>query len=158
MTTQRGNGPATGADPEEPAMAFTIVRPSDRQLEPVREGAPVLLQVVADGLDGEPYVHISQVPAGHHIDAHSHSETEVTIRGRKWVVADAEGHRVVVEGDGVVGKFPHLQPGQQFTYNSYHTIGSDSVAEGAFFGVTDSGEMVFTRIPQFEMRAPVTSA
>ncbi len=60
-------------------MAFTIVRPSERELEPVREGAPILLRVVADGLEGEPYVHITEVPAGHHIDAHSHSETEVTI-------------------------------------------------------------------------------
>jgi hypothetical protein len=33
-------------------------------------------------------------------------------------------------------------------------IGSDSVAEGAFFGVTADGEPVFTRIPRFEMRAP----
>lgn len=97
-------------------------------------------------------------PFVYFITIHNDSDTPVTIRGRKWVVADAEGNRVVVEGDGVVGKFPHLKPGQQFTYNSYHTIGSDSVAEGAFCGVTDGGEPVFTRIPQFEMRAPVTSA
>lgn len=60
-------------------MPFTIVRPSERDMQPVREGAPVLLRVIADGLEGEPYVHVTQVPAGHHIDAHSHSETEVTI-------------------------------------------------------------------------------
>jgi ApaG protein len=81
----------------------------------------------------------------------------VTIKGRKWVVTDAEGRCVVIEGDGVVGEFPHLKPQTQFSYNSYHTIGSDSVAEGAFFGVTDSGEAVFTRIPRFEMRVPVAS-
>ena len=97
-------------------------------------------------------------PFVYFITIRNESDTPVTIRGRKWVVADAEGNRMVVEGDGVVGKFPHLKPGQQFTYNSYHTIGSDSMAEGAFFGVTDGGEPVFTRIPQFEMRAPVTSA
>lgn len=97
-------------------------------------------------------------PFVYFITIHNDSDTPVTIRGRKWVVADADGNRIVVEGDGVVGKFPHLEPGQQFTYNSYHTIGSDSVAEGAFCGVTDGGEPVFTRIPQFEMRAPVTSA
>lgn len=60
-------------------MAFTIVRPSQRELAPVREGSPVLLRVVADGLDGEPYVHVTEVPAHHHIEAHSHSETEVTV-------------------------------------------------------------------------------
>lgn len=60
-------------------MTFTIVPPDDRNLEPVGEGSPIQLRVVADGLDGEPYVHISEVPAQHHIATHSHSETEVTI-------------------------------------------------------------------------------
>lgn len=60
-------------------MAVTIVRPGDRDLRPVREGHPIALQVVADGLDGHPYVHLTQVPPHHHIAAHSHSEDEVTI-------------------------------------------------------------------------------
>ncbi len=82
------------------------------------------------------------------------SAETVTIRGRKWVVTDAIGQRLVVEGDGVVGKFPRLEPGEHFSYNSYHTIGTDSVAEGAFFGVTEVGTRVFTRIPKFKMRVP----
>ena len=82
------------------------------------------------------------------------SATTVTIKGRKWIVTDADENRMVVEGDGVVGEFPRLEPHHQFCYNSYHTIGSNSVAEGAFFGVTDDGEPVCTRIPRFEMRVP----
>jgi ApaG protein len=82
------------------------------------------------------------------------SPETVTIRGRKWVVTDAEGQRVVVEGDGVVGKFPRLAKGEHFSYNSYHVIGSRSVAEGAFFGTTEHGEGVYTRIPSFTMEIP----
>lgn len=78
----------------------------------------------------------------------------VTIKGRKWVVTDTEENRIVVEGDGVVGKFPRLEPGDEFSYNSYHVIGSDSVAEGSFIGVNEAGEAVLTRIPSFEMRVP----
>jgi len=96
-------------------------------------------------------------PFVYFITVSNESSVPVTIKGRKWVVTDAEGRCVVVEGDGVVGEFPYLKPHHQFSYNSYHTIGSDSVAEGAFFGVTDRGEAVFTRIPRFEMRAPVPS-
>jgi ApaG protein len=54
----------------------------------------------------------------------------------------------------VVGKFPRLEPGEEFSYNSYHTIGADSVAEGAYIGVTGEGMPVFVRIPPFEMKAP----
>lgn len=85
--------------------------------------------------------------------ANNSSET-VTIKGRKWVVTDTEDQRVVVEGDGVVGKFPRLQPAESFSYDSYHVIGSNSIAQGSFFGVTDAGEPVFTRIPTFSMEVP----
>jgi len=93
-------------------------------------------------------------PFVYFITIRNDSSATVTIKGRKWVVADAEGQRMVVEGDGVVGEFPRLEPGEHFSYNSYHTIGSDSVAEGAYFGLTADGEPVFTRIPRFEMRVP----
>lgn len=96
-------------------------------------------------------------PFVYFITIRNNSPETVTIRARKWVVTDAEGQRTVVEGDGVVGEFPRLDPGEQFSYNSYHTIGSDSVAEGAYFGVTERGSTVYTRIPRFEMRAPVRS-
>src|SRR5277367_5703211 len=96
-------------------------------------------------------------PFVYFITIRNDSPATVTIKGRKWVVTDADGRRIVVEGDGVVGEFPRLDPGEHFSYNSYHTIGSDSVAEGAYFGVSTNGEAVFTRIPKFEMRAPVRS-
>ncbi|HEY8901473.1 MAG TPA: ApaG domain [Chthoniobacterales bacterium] len=82
------------------------------------------------------------------------SDVTVTIKGRKWVVREANGETLAVEGDGVVGEFPRLEPGEQFHYNSSHGIAADAVAEGAYLGLTDSGEAVFTRIPAFRMRVP----
>ncbi len=82
----------------------------------------------------------------------------MTIKGRKLVVTDAGGETIVVEGDGVVGKFPRLEPGEHFSYNSYHTIGSDSVAEGAYIGVTADATPVLVRIPRFEMKSPGAGA
>jgi len=82
------------------------------------------------------------------------SDRAVTIKGRKWVVTESSGQRIVVEGDGVIGKFPRLEPGEHFSYNSYHVIATDSIAEGAYLGVGDDGTPVLTRIPKFEMRVP----
>jgi ApaG protein len=96
-------------------------------------------------------------PFVYFITIRNDSPESVTIKGRKWVVTDAGGNQIVVEGDGVVGKFPCIEPGSEFSYNSYHAIATDSVAEGAFFGLTESGLPVFTRIPRFEMLAPVAS-
>jgi ApaG protein len=88
------------------------------------------------------------------ITIHNQSPHTVTIKGRKWVVTDSSGNRIVVEGDGVVGQFPRLLPGQQFSYSSHHVIAAHSYAEGAYIGMTDSGQAVITKIPRFEMHIP----
>ena len=93
-------------------------------------------------------------PFVYFITIHNDSAETDTIRGRKWVVTDSDDQRIVVEGDGVVGKSPRLEPGEHFSYNSYHVIGSRSIAEGAFFGTTNSGDAVYTRIPCFTMEVP----
>lgn len=93
-------------------------------------------------------------PFVYFITIHNDSDETVTIKGRKWVVTDATGDVIVVEGDGVVGKFPRLTTGDSFSYNSYHVIACDSAAEGAFIGVTEGGKPVLVKIPRFEMRAP----
>lgn len=93
-------------------------------------------------------------PFAYSITISNTSQTPVTIKARKWIVTETNGERIVVEGDGVVGKFPHLEPGDHFSYSSYHVIANEAVAEGAYFGVTDDGKNVFTRIPAFRMTAP----
>ena len=93
-------------------------------------------------------------PFAYYLTIENDSEETLTIKGRKWVVTDDKGHRIVVEGDGVVGKTPCLKPGERFSYHSYHVIASDSVAEGAFFAVNKAGGAVVTRIPRFEMKVP----
>ena len=116
------------------------------------------LRVTVDDVKFMPQLQASEdrpFPFVYFITIHNDSEETVTIKGRKWVVTDAGGETLVVEGDGVVGKFPRLEPGENFSYNSYHTIGSDSVAEGAYIGVTREGLPVLVRIPRFEMKAPL---
>jgi ApaG protein len=93
-------------------------------------------------------------PFVYFITIHNQSPEVVIVRGRKWVVTDQSGIKTVVEGDGVVGEYPRLDPGEQFSYNSYHVIGADSVAEGSFIGRTEKGEIFVVRIPSFEMKVP----
>ena len=82
-------------------------------------------------------------------------EETITVRGRKWVVTESNGEVIAVEGDGVVGEFPVLGPGEHFSYNSYHMIRSSrAIAQGSYLGVTGSGEPVVVGIPAFELVAP----
>ena len=78
----------------------------------------------------------------------------VTVRGRKWVVREDKGEITVVEGDGIVGQTPVIEPGGHFSYNSYHVVSRGAVVTGAFFGETASGEWFFARIPEFRLEIP----
>lgn len=92
-------------------------------------------------------------PFVYFITIYNETDRPVTIQGRKWLVR--EGSQIeVVEGDGVIGQKPVIAPGGSFSYNSYHVTKNDAVAEGAFFGLTDDGEWIFARIPEFKLLVP----
>lgn len=85
----------------------------------------------------------------------NNSNITVTIKGRKWVVNEADGNKTVVEADGVVGMFPELEPGESFDYHSFHLFSGDwAVATGSYIGVDANGRTVITRIPEFRMDVP----
>jgi ApaG protein len=89
------------------------------------------------------------------ISIHNDTESPITIKGRKWVVTNERGEITAVEGDGVVGQFPTIEPGEKFSYNSYHLLNTTSaVAEGSYLGVDTLGRRVVTRIPKFKMNVP----
>ena len=89
------------------------------------------------------------------ISIHNGTDSPVTIHGRKWVVTNSRGEITAVEGDGVVGQHPTIEPGEKFTYNSFHLLDSKTaVAEGSYIGVDANGKKVLTRIPKFKMTVP----
>ncbi|MES2657819.1 MAG: ApaG domain [Verrucomicrobiota bacterium] len=93
-------------------------------------------------------------PFVYFISIHNDSPVPVTVRGRKWVVHEDEGEITVVEGDGIVGQTPVIEPGGHFSYNSYHVVGRAAKVSGAFFGETGTGDWVFARIPEFRLEIP----
>ncbi len=82
------------------------------------------------------------------------SDRTVTLLGRKWVVVHADGTRLVIEGDKIVGETPRLSPGEQFSYSSYHVTGVDAVAHGSFHGVDELGQKVHVMLAPFALTIP----
>ena len=118
------------------------------------------LRVNIDRVEYVPDLHVH--PARPHrfayyITIQNDSLRIVTITGRKWLVTNEHGHRLIVEGDGVVGQFPRLTPGDRFQYNSYHLIDANSSAEGAYLGKDEDGQAILVRIPPFKMIIPKNS-
>ena len=74
---------------------------------------------------------------------------------RQWVITDGLGRVERVRGPGVVGKQPHLKPGQSFRYTSFcpltTAVGS---MEGSFQMVRDDGSEFDAEIAPFTLAAP----
>lgn len=93
-------------------------------------------------------------PFVYFITIDNQSAERVKIIGRKWIVREKGGEVIVVEGDGVVGQSPELNPGENFSYNSYHITGRNAVVQGTFFCTTETGKKVRVAIPQFSLIIP----
>ena len=74
----------------------------------------VIYMPTLDAPDDKPH------PFVYFITILNESTERVRILGRKWVIREEGGEVTVVEGDGVVGQTPVLEPGEDFSYNSYH--------------------------------------
>jgi ApaG protein len=91
----------------------------------------------------------------YYITIRNDAPVPITIKGRKWVVTTDKGEITAVEGDGVVGEFPTISPGEKFSYHSFHLIGSRAaVAEGSYIGIDNQGRPVLARIPPFKLQVP----
>ncbi len=45
-------------------------------------------------------------------------EVAATLLRRHWLITDADGHEEIVDGEGVIGHQPTLEPGEVFEYTS----------------------------------------
>ena len=125
----------------------------DKYLEPAGLRVTVDKVVYHPGADApvdRPYCFV------YFITIHNDTDIAVTIKARKWVVTNAEGEVMALEGEGVVGQTPLIEPGESFDYNSYHLLDTrHATAEGSYLGLDAQGRRVLTRIPKFEMQVPL---
>lgn len=69
---------------------------------------------------------------------------------RRWVIIDANNDRRVVEGPGVVGEQPNLEPGEGFEYVSGCTLPTEwGTMEGKFHFIRENGDELDARIGRF---------
>ena len=81
---------------------------------------------------------------------------EVQLLRRTWRITDARGRVQVVQGDGVVGEQPSLQPGESFEYTSGTHLPTSSGFMGGEYHmvVTSSGEAFDAAVPSFSLDSP----
>ena len=74
---------------------------------------------------------------------------------RHWCITDARGQMQEVQGEGVVGEQPTLQPGQAFEYTSGTPLGTPSgIMAGSYEMENTDGERFEIEIPAFSLDSP----
>lgn len=79
----------------------------------------------------------------------------VQLLSRHWVITDATGQVREVQGDGVVGKQPVLEPGDSFEYTSGCPLDTPfGTMEGTYQMIREDGSHFEARIARFDLSQP----
>ena len=79
----------------------------------------------------------------------------VQLLNRYWRIVDARGKTFEVEGPGVVGEQPVLDPGEAFRYTSGVPLETSSgMMSGTYEMTTRTGERFFCEVPAFSLDSP----
>ncbi|KQM48035.1 uncharacterized protein affecting Mg2+/Co2+ transport [Sphingomonas sp. PP-CE-1A-559] len=91
----------------------------------------------------------------YHIRLENEGTETVQLLTRHWVITDGRGARHSVEGEGVVGEQPVIEPGASFDYVSGCPLATPSGAmQGSYQMVREDGAVFAVEIPRFSLFAP----
>jgi ApaG protein len=82
-------------------------------------------------------------------------EVTAQLKSRHWIITDSNGVVQEVQGEGVVGAQPVLQPGEEFEYTSWCIIATPGGSmRGTYQMVTPEGERFDAEIAPFRLALP----
>ncbi len=104
----------------------------------------------------------SRVAAGkwfwvYHIRIENDSAEPAQLITRHWRITDGRGHVSFVDGEGVVGEQPGLDPGDSYQYTSGCPLSTPSGFMVGFYTMRNAGGELFdVAIPAFSLDLPGT--
>ena len=124
---------------------------SDTVTEGVRVGAAAFF--LPDQSEPEAHKYLF----GYTIVIANQGDSPVQLLSRHWVIIDADGRREEVQGPGVIGQTPRLEPGQAFKYQSFCPLRTRwGTMEGTYQMRRDDGQTFDARIGRFYLTMSAT--
>lgn len=82
-------------------------------------------------------------------------DAAVQLISRRWEITDGDGNREVVEGPGVVGEQPTIEPGETYEYGSWCPLPTPlGVMQGTYWMVLPDGDSFEAEIAPFTLALP----
>ena len=115
----------------------------------------VKVQVAARFLEERSNPHTNKFVFAYTVTITNLEAVTVQLLSRKWIIKDADGDVETVEGPGVVGEKPVLQPGQSFEYTSFCPLETPfGTMEGHYNMVAADGSRFEAKIAPFGLAMP----
>ena len=93
----------------------------------------------------------------YHIRVENDGDAAVQLLTRRWVITDGRGARHMVEGEGVVGEQPLIEPGGAFDYVSGCPLATPTGAMQGSYRMVGADGAFDAAIPRFALHAPATA-
>lgn len=90
----------------------------------------------------------------YHVRIENGSDRPVQLISRHWIITDGRGRTEEVEGPGVVGETPHLEPGAAFDYVSGCPLATPSGTMRGSYALVAAGAVFSVAIPAFALESP----
>ncbi len=79
----------------------------------------------------------------------------IKLSHRNWLIIDANGKVINVQGEGVVGEYPTIGPGESFEYTSGTPLKTNNgIMQGFYLVSQDNGKKLKIDIPAFSLDSP----
>ena len=120
---------------------------------------PITVRVAVSYLPEQSHPALGRWFWAYHIRIENHGDVAAQLISRQWRISDARGQVSDVEGEGVVGEQPLIQPAAAFDYVSGCPL---PTAEGSMVGSyameMGDGSQMLVAIPYFPLVAPATAS
>lgn len=106
-------------------------------------------------LEDQSSPHESHYVWAYKVNIQNLSNISMKLNHRNWIIIDAHGKIINVQGEGVVGEFPVLEPGESFEYTSGTPLKTNNgIMQGFYLMSQDNGKQHKIDIPAFSLDSP----
>ena len=84
----------------------------------------------------------------------NHTDKTIQLLRRHWDICDANGNVQIIEGEGVIGEQPIINPDSSFQYNSFSPLKTELLLQAEklhFITVGGLGMLLYQACPAFKM-------
>jgi ApaG protein len=121
----------------------------------IDESNHVTVQVISEYLDEQSDPERQRFVHAYHVTITNDGKESAQLLNRHWLIIDGNEEVQEVQGEGVIGQQPMLEPGESYKYTSGTIIKTQvGCMHGSYEMLSASGDHFMAAIPPFTLATP----